>query len=103
MSYHVFATACRPVIPTIASIDWSAVPGLRFVVLCSSKCLILCSSYVWIYAPKMSGSMQFMALYQLADTASVDVAFFLDGSNYSNNQVTAWLNSLVPCMLTSMY
>jgi len=43
----------------------------------------------------MSGSMQFMALYQLADTASVDVTFFLDGSNYSNDQVMACLNSLV--------
>ncbi len=43
----------------------------------------------------MSGSMQFMALYQLAATASVDVTFFLDGSNYSNDQVMACLNSLV--------
>ncbi|KAA6428240.1 MAG: hypothetical protein FRX49_01836 [Trebouxia sp. A1-2] len=33
---------------------------------------------------------QFMALYQLADTASVDVTFFLDGSNYSNNQSDAF-------------
>ncbi len=36
-----------------------------------------------------------MALYQLADTASIDVTFFLDGSNYSNNQVMACLNFFV--------
>ncbi|DBA65621.1 TPA: hypothetical protein ACH3X2_002681 [Trebouxia sp. C0005] len=34
--------------------------------------------------------IKFMALYQLADTASVDVTFFLDGSNYSNNQSDAF-------------
>ncbi|DBB14077.1 TPA: hypothetical protein ACH3X3_001037 [Trebouxia sp. C0006] len=34
--------------------------------------------------------IKFMALYQLADTASIDVTFFLDGSNYSNNQSDAF-------------
>ncbi|DBA99058.1 TPA: hypothetical protein ACH3X1_014197 [Trebouxia sp. C0004] len=34
--------------------------------------------------------IKFMALYQLADTVAVDVTFFLDGSNYSNNQSDAF-------------
>jgi len=74
------------------------------VVLCSSKCLIVCSSHVWLHALQLSASVQFMALYQLADTASIDVTFFLDGSNYSNNQVMACLvDSLVSCIPALMH
>ena len=83
MSYHAFVTACCPVIPTLVSVLYL----LPFLV-----------PNVWFCAVQMSGSMQFMALYQLADTASVDVTFFLDGSNYSNNQVMACLDSLVFCI-----
>lgn len=36
----------------------------------------------------MVSVMQFMVLYQLADQMSVNNMFFLDNSNYSNDQVS---------------
>ena len=39
-------------------------------------------------ASHIIAAMQFLVLYQLADQMSVNVTFFVDGSGYSNDQVS---------------
>ena len=42
-------------------------------------------------ATQTIAAMQFLVLYQLADQMSVNVTFFVDGSNYSNDQVSPFM------------
>ncbi|DBB03052.1 TPA: hypothetical protein ACH3X1_000030 [Trebouxia sp. C0004] len=51
----------------------------------------------------MAVAPTFMALYQLADTASVVVTFFLDGSNYSNDQAACSSAALKPKLGTALF